>query len=149
MNMRNVLATLLLPALLLCAVSADAAQLVTPEEARLPAGMPRPLLRSVPAGPKIVVVDPGADKDIASPLRIEVRFVALADAAVDVGTLKVIYVKLFDIDITDRVKPYASVNGILLEDADLPAGSHTIEIELKDSKGRETVERLEFTVARK
>jgi len=57
---------------------------------------------------------------------------------VDLASLKVFLMKLWDIDITDRVRPYVSGDGIHVTHADFPKGQHTIKITIADHEGHES-----------
>lgn len=122
--------------------------LVTPEEAARKAPPTRVVQpsRSDPGGPRMVVKSPGDIKEIRSPVTIDVAFAPQDGASVDLSSLKVTYIALIDIDITRRLAPYLAESGIHADAADLPTGSHDIEISLRDSKGRRSVERLSFKV---
>lgn len=114
--------------------------LVTPEEAGHP-DAPALLLggaeRAVTDGPGIEIVTPQKAAEYRRPIDIRVDFKPQG-APVDFETLKVTYVKLFNIDITDRVKPFASAAGIRLERADLPSGNHTVRVSIADTRERES-----------
>lgn len=127
--------------------------LVTPEEARLPdAKLPpyedflrqRDLLKpfqefATPKeppvkGPVIELITPKDGAIYTGPLDIRVRFVPRA-ADVDPETLYVEYVKLWGINITDRVRPYTTKEGIQVENAKFPSGNHTVKISIADLTG--------------
>lgn len=119
--------------------------LVTPEEAAL---APTPLDKRGPqgggsldvgreppdTGPMIEVLRPLLGAPVSIPLEITVKFVP-SSAPVDIASLKVTLMKLFGIDITDRVRPYASPAGIQIPDAKLPSGKHTVRITVADTSG--------------
>jgi hypothetical protein len=54
-------------------------------------------------------------------------------------------VKLVSIDITDRVRPYTSPQGIHIPDARLPSGTHIVRISVADTAGG--VSRKQITVS--
>ena len=120
--------------------------LVTPEEASQPRSRALVVKKSDPGGPKVVVQAPGAVKVVKPPVNIHVAFEPQAGADVDMKTLQVTYVAMFDVDITDRLTPYVTPSGIHADAAELPSGDHTIEISVKDTQGRKSVERLSFEV---
>jgi hypothetical protein len=125
--------------------------LITPEEAASPPAadqvVPRGLLeagREEPdTGPLIDVLKPLVGKAQPVPLEIVVKFEP-RNAPVDVSSLKVTLVKFVPIDITDRVRPYTSPEGIRIPDARLPSGEHTVRISLADNVGG--VSRKQMTV---
>lgn len=98
--------------------------------------------------PRITVVSPHpGDSPIASPLRIELAFETSPDAHILPDTLRVRY-GLLKIDITSKLKPYATVTekGLLADNAAIPAGFHRLFIEISDSAGRTTTSQIQFTV---
>ena len=125
------------------------AWIISPAEADLPLGRQLLSERSDPDGPKVIVRDPGEVAEVTPPVTIDVAFEADAGAAVDLKSLKVIYLKLFGIDITKRLRPYLTADGIHAVNAPLAPGHHTIEISVNDTAGRRTVERFSFTVLRR
>ena len=119
--------------------------LITPEEAALPAaptggvapsgGRPLDVERAAPdTGPEILVVKPAEGKPLSVPLEVAVRFKP-RQAPVEVATVKVSVVKLFEIDITERVRPYVTPAGIEIPDARLPSGKHMVRISVGDKNG--------------
>ena len=109
----------------------DSFTLVTPTEANAGpyVASPGPVLRGLP-GPHIVIRSPNvnvADKPtIHVPLKLDVEFTPTDGTEVDMSSLKVIYLKLWGIDITDRIRPYLTKDGIYAENADLPPGGTRI-----------------------
>lgn len=129
--------------------------LITPEEAAMPAalpeqsrlqgGMPFDIGRELPdTGPMIELLKPNDGMFTPVPVEVSIRFEPRA-APVDVSTLKVMVVKLVLIDITDRVRPYTSPQGIQIPDARLPSGTHIVRISLADAAGG--VSRKQITVS--
>lgn len=92
-------------------------------------------------GPQIQLRKPGVGAEPSSPLDIEIQFIP-RDAPVDLSTIKVTLVKIIDIDLTERVKPYVTVEGLHIKDAKLPSGEHTVRVSLGDTKGGVTVTQL-------
>jgi hypothetical protein len=113
--------------------------LVTPDEARAkPAARTRGSDPLPDDGPKVDLVSPGGSKAVRAPFRLEVKF-APRGAEVDLASLRVEIVKFIDIDVTDRVKPYAAVGGILADNVDVPSGKHLVRLTLLDKSGKRTV----------
>ncbi|MBF0562517.1 MAG: hypothetical protein HQL37_10960 [Alphaproteobacteria bacterium] len=122
--------------------------LVTPQEAAMPPAKyarEKKIMRSVFPGPRITVKSPVSLKDVSPPVKIDVAFEPTS-IPIDRDSLKILYVKFVDIDITDRVRPYITPAGIRIPDADLPSGKHTIEIDLRDLDGNVTSSEMTFTV---
>jgi hypothetical protein len=120
-------------------VSAAAFELITVSEAALPPG-PTPSfeVRGSPARlPSVTVVSPhlggGA---VYSPLELKLDFRAFGGAAVDPDSVVITYVKNPNIDISPRIRPFITAQGIDIAQADVPPGLHKFWIELKDTDGR-------------
>jgi len=118
------------------------AELILPEEAALAEADPGtrfgkpPInigLESRSLGPLIEVLEPSGGVS-QNPVAIKVHFTAQA-SPVELSTLKVDLLKFITIDLTDRVKPYASVTGIDVREAKLPSGKHHVRISIADQLG--------------
>lgn len=83
-------------------------------------------------GPEISLIRPKDGATYAGPLEIDVRFIPRT-GPVDLKTLNVEYVKLWGIDITERVRPYATSEGIKLQNAQFPPGNHRVKISIGDA----------------
>ncbi|QUS42311.1 hypothetical protein RPMA_07710 [Tardiphaga alba] len=116
--------------------SRAAGPLITPEEAALPppkgaVGVDR---RGVTRGPKIELV---SGSDIASlPTRFQLKFQTFGGATVDLASVKVLYLRTPNVDLTERLKTFLQPAGIDMPDASLPPGEHMLRVDLKDSDGR-------------
>ncbi len=132
----------------LVCVSAQAAPLVTEEEAKLP-NAPGLATRGVTRGPGIKVVspDPGS-KTVKSPFDLKVGFEARGGAKIDPASVKIHYMKTPLVDITERMKNGIKDEGIELPKAELPAGEHPIRFTVKDSEGRSTSSVVTLTVVK-
>lgn len=53
----------------------------------------------------------------------------------NLSSLKVEVLKLWTIDITNRVLPYATRDGIHVENATLPSGDHKLRVTIGDVEG--------------
>jgi len=120
---------------------------ITPDEAALKDPPPLEILRSHSMGPKILIEMPKDGGTYTTPLSIQVKFIANNDSSINIGSIKVLYLKwMLTKDITDKIKKYVSAQGIDVADAPLPKGKHTIQISLADFKKQETTIRLSFTI---
>ncbi len=109
--------------------------LITPEEAKLPAPTQLASSRAITRGPRIDVSDLD-DGKLRSPLHFKLKFRAFAGSSIDLDSLSVTYLRGPNIDLTQRVKPFARPTGIDIPDAEVPPGEHAIRVDLKDSEGR-------------
>ncbi len=138
-------------ALALCASTSayGQVQLVTEEEFRASAAAPVLIPRAVPVpdAPQIDIVSPDIKGVITSPTKVELRFRAVAPATPRPESFRALY-GAFKIDITNRLLQYAKVtaDGISLQNASLPSGSHRIFLEIQDSVGRSGAQLLAVTV---
>ncbi|MHC4044495.1 hypothetical protein [Bradyrhizobium sp. 23AC] len=115
---------------------AQATQLITEEEARLPPpkGAIAADRRGILRGPRVEVVSPG--ETVHSPLRLQLKFEAFGGAKIDPDSVKVTYLRTPNVDLTPRTKPFIRRDGINILDAELPAGEYTLRVDVKDTDGR-------------
>src|SRR5580698_3706781 len=123
--MRLSVTMLVLPVLCLLADPADALTLVTADEAALPTQKPVPLLppsaRGITRGPEIDVESPrGHGKPVHSPFPLRIEFVAHGGAHINPASVKVIYLRQGNIDLTGRLKADISATGINVPNAETP-----------------------------
>jgi hypothetical protein len=127
---------------------AISAPLITPKEAALPPAAGALATRGISRGPAIKLASPEADTPVAAPFDFKVNFEARGDAKIDPSSVKVVYMKSPFVDLTPRLKSAISANGIDFAKADVPAGTHTIRVTVKDSEGRETNSVLNLVVTK-
>lgn len=125
--------------------SSYAVMLLSPEEALLgemPAeGASREPLaeqrfivpESAVAGPDIQVLSPEPEKAYPSPLKVLVKFFPREGTQVDLSSVKVECLKIIAINITDRIREYITSQGINVDKAELPSGTHKIRVTLGDT----------------
>jgi len=145
-----------LPALLLATQMAYADQvftLISPEEYAEALMIVQPddldyLPKAVLDAPKILVKSPAASASLVPPVNIEVHFEAASGAAIDMKSLKILYVLLFKKDVTSRILEHADVGADFLKvsGANLPAGKHAFILKIKDTQKREASQKFEIVV---
>ena len=74
-------------------------------------------------GPKMLLVSPDVNTAAKSPLRLRIKF-ETRGAKINLDSLKVTYIKLEPIDLTERVREFAAADGIDFKDAEIPPGTH-------------------------
>lgn len=113
-----------------------ATQLITEEEAQLPPpkGAIAADRRGIMRGPKVEFISPGAS--INSPMRLVLKFESFGGAKIDPDSVRVLFLRSPNVDLTPRVKPFIQADGINMQDAELPPGEYTVRVDLKDSEGR-------------
>lgn len=88
-------------------------------------------------GPRITILSPQDGKAYTGPIDIEVLFELVPGGpGVRPDTLRVVYVKLWDIDITERFLPYLQANRLYVEQAQFPPGRHLIRLSIADQAGK-------------
>ena len=115
-----------------------AASLISAKEAALPPAAGVLATRGISRGPSVKMASPEPDVAVSSPLDFKVVFEARGGDKIDPSSVKVIYMKSPFVDLTPRLKNAISANGIDFPKAEVPPGSHTIRITVKDTEGRET-----------
>ena len=124
--------------LFLSSATIFAAPLISAKEAALPAASGTLATRGISRGPAVKLNSPEADTPVMSPFDFKVAFEARGDAKIDPASVNVIYMKSPFVDLTPRLKGAISANGIDFTKADVPPGTHTIRVSVKDTDGRET-----------
>jgi hypothetical protein len=118
---------------------AVAADLITLKEAQLPNAKGELKTRGISRGPGIVMLSPkDIPAEVKSPFDFKVQFEPRGGVKIDPASVKVTYLKFPYIDLTERVKPAISANGIDFPKAAVPVGEHSVKITVKDVDGRES-----------
>ena len=87
-------------------------------------------------GPIIKIKKPDPDKLYKDLIDILIHFDKNPmGESVDMTTLRIIYLKMFGIDITDRILPYIKGTRIDANGIKFPEGEHEFEIRIKDKEG--------------
>lgn len=128
----------LIASLIMVAPAVNAAQLISAKEAALPSASGTLATRGISRGPSVKLVSPEADTPVSSPIDFKVHFEARGEGKIDPNSVKVVYMKSPFVDLTPRLKGAISPQGIDFANADVPPGSHTIRVTVKDADGRET-----------
>lgn len=135
---------------ILAADPALAFQLITSQEAGLPAAQVVQIAtRGLTRGPTVEQVSPPPDAAAPSggSLTFDITFDAHNGATIDPATVKVSYMKQPVIDLTPRLKPFITPKGIDAKDVQIPPGTHMIRVEVTDSQGRSTTQIMTIQVA--
>lgn len=125
--------------------------LITPEEAAMaPApevkrGLVEVGREDITAGPVIEVVEPSNGSREPMPVQVLIRFTPMSEP-LDLASLKVVLIKFIQIDITDRIRPYVTPDGIQVKEAKIPPGKHRVRISLADRTGAVSVREVAFEV---
>ena len=92
--------------------------------------------RGITRGPGIEQLSPDPDKQVRSPLRLQIKVHIRNNVEIDIGSVKLVYLRLEPIDLTERIKAHIKSDGIQMERADVPPGLHTLRLDLRDKQGR-------------
>jgi hypothetical protein len=95
-----------------------------------------------------VVSPPQTAGLVHSPLDLKLQFRAFGGAEIDPNSVVVTYLKEPTIDMTQRLTPFITAQGIEVEHAAVPPGKHQFRIELKDKDGRGGAAEFSFQVAK-
>jgi hypothetical protein len=145
---RGLIGTCVVFTALLLADPASALQLITEREAALPPDQNH-RDRGISRGPTVVIVSPSpASGTIKSPLSLKIRFESHGAGKVDVNSVLLTYLKKPAVDLTQRVKPFIAGGGIEVEDAEVPAGTHTLRVNVMDTEGRSSWTDFTFSVSK-
>jgi hypothetical protein len=133
---RNILPALIAAGLLFSGAARAATQLITEEEAKLPPpkGAVATDRRGILRGPKVEFVSPSAS--VSSPVHLVLKFESFGGARIDPDSVKVMFLRTPNVDLTARVKPFVQADGINIQDAELPPGEYMVRVDIKDSDGR-------------
>jgi len=118
-------------------------QLLTAEEASRPEeksyGFASPLPDNGPVigVPKLEVIE-------GKPFALVVSLTPRDGAAPDPSTLRVECLKSPAIDLTPRIRPYVSPEGVNIDNVALPAGLHHFRVSVSDARGR--MSEKDFTI---
>jgi len=124
-----------------------AAPLITAKEAALPPAT-KVVTRGISRGPAIKLIAPSADSTVNSPFDFKVVFEPRGESKVDVNSVKVTYLKFPYVDLTPRLKSAISASGINFQNAEVPAGEHSVRLTVQDTDGRESNSVFSLIVAK-
>lgn len=142
-------------AIALCLSSAlpnagTAEMLISEAEAKLPnstdVGM---TTRGLTRGPGVEQASPDPDRGAQSPLSLKIKFIARNNVAIDPTSVKITYLKMQPVDLTERIKKYITADGIDMANAETPPGTHHLRVILKDKQDRTATAIIKLIVTQK
>lgn len=122
---------------------AQALQLVTADEARLPAVAATPGTRAITRGPGVKLATPDS---VSGTFPLKVEFAPRGGSKIDPASVKVEYLRGPGVDLTARLKANIKPEGIEVASAQVPAGEHAFRVSVRDSEGREGKSEFKLTV---
>jgi hypothetical protein len=117
-------------------MSAVAATLITDDEANRPNDPQAEATRGITRGPNVRFEPPPVAPAAHAPFDFKIRFEAHGGAQIDPSSIHVTYLKMPNVDLTGRVRPYLVTDGIDMPQAQVPSGEHLLRVEVKDTDGR-------------
>ncbi len=97
--------------------------------------------------PLIKIVTPQMAAEVTSPFPVEIVFEPrVSGPPPRMDTLRLTVLKVFEIDVTDRIKPYVSESRVFVKEARMPSGRHRLKLTIADAAGNLTAQILEVTV---
>lgn len=114
--------------------SAQALQLVTADEAKLPAVAAKPATRAITRGPGVKLATP---ESVSGAFPFKVEFAPRGGSKIDPASVKIEYLRGEGVDLTARLKAGIKPEGIEVAQAQVPAGEHAFRVSVRDSEGRE------------
>jgi hypothetical protein len=72
---------------------------------------------------------------VHSPLHLQLKFEAFGGAKIDPDSVKVIFLRTPNVDLTSRVKPFIQTGGIDMPDTEVPPGEYMVRVDVRDSEG--------------
>lgn len=116
---------------------AQATTLIRDDEALLPNDNTMDVsTRAITRGPSIETQATDTTPLAHVPFSFVVHFVPHGGAKIDPTSVHILYTKVPAIDLTERLRPYITAQGIELPDAIVPEGKHILRVSVGDSDGR-------------
>jgi hypothetical protein len=109
--------------------------LIKPEEAALPSVPGPPVTRGITRRPTVIMTSP--ESSVTSPFNLRFKFEAHGGSTIKPDSFHLTYLKNPNVDLTARVKPYVTANGVEMPAAEAPPGRHVIMVAISDSADRE------------
>ena len=122
---------------------AQTVQLITADEAKLPAAGAKPPSRAITRGPGVKLASP---ESVSGQFPFKVTFEPRGESTIDTASIKVEYLKGSGVDLTERLKAGIKPGGIEIPAAAAPAGEHPIRVTVRDSEGRMGSAEFKLTV---
>lgn len=116
--------------------TAQATQLITEQETKLPPpkGAFASATRGILRGPRVEIMSPNEPSH--SPLRLHLKFESFGGARINTDSVRMIYLRTPNVDLTERIRPFIQADGIDMPDAELPPGEYKVRVDVQDSDGR-------------
>lgn len=117
---------------------------VTSQEAALPQSASSKAGRAISRGPAIRQVSPAAPVAANQPFALQVEFAARGGEKINPASAQVTILRGNTVNVTQRLQPYLTANGIVIPNAMVPAGTHVLQVAVSDSGGRQSLANIEI-----
>jgi hypothetical protein len=125
------------------AAQAQPLQLITADEAKLPAFGATPVMRGITRGPAVRLASP---EIVSGTFPLKIVFVPHGGSKIDLASVRVEYLRGSGVDLTARLKASIKPDGIEVTSAKAPAGEHAFRVSVRDSEGHEGKTEFKLTV---
>ena len=117
---------------------------VTSQEAALPVSPASKAGRSITRGPAIRQVSPASAVAPNQPFALKVEFAGRGGEKINASSAQIMVLRGNNVDVTSRLKPYITVNGIEIPNAMVPAGTYVLQVAVSDAGGRQSIANIEL-----
>ena len=117
---------------------------ITSSEAALPPSAASKAGRAITRGPAIRQVSPEAPVPSNQPFALKVEFVGRGGEKINPASVHIAVLRGDTVDITSRLKPYVTANGIEIANAMVPPGSYALQVTVSDTGGRQSIANIEI-----
>lgn len=124
--------------------SGNAVWAVTSAEAGLPPSAESTAARSISRGPAIRQISPTTIVAANQPFPLKVEFAGRGGEKINPQSVQITLLRGNNINITQRLLPYLSANGLDIPNALVPPGNFVLQVTLRDTGGREGLANIEI-----
>ncbi len=117
---------------------------VTSSEAAMPPSSASKAGRAITRGPAIRQVSPEGAIPSNQPFALKVEFVGRGGEKINPASVNIAVLRGDTVDITSRLKPYVTANGIEIANAMVPPGSYALQVTVSDTGGRQSIANIEI-----
>lgn len=118
--------------------------LVTGQEAALPPAATSTAGRSITRGPAIRQISPTAAVAANQPFDLRVEFAGRGGEKINPASAQVLVLRGNNVDVTSRLKPFITANGIGMPNAMVPPGTYVLQVAVSDAGGRQSIANVEI-----
>ena len=75
---------------------------------------------------------------------LKIEFAGRGGEKINPASAQVAILRGNNVNITDRIRPYITANGIEIPDARVPAGTYVLQVTVSDAGGRQSIANIEI-----